>query len=422
MKKITGLLILLLCLSGCNIRNEKTIETFSELKGLNIQNQIGIKIEKENPIDIIIKSMTIEEKVAQLFIVDLYTYLNETNITDMSDILSNKLNTYPVGGVILFSENLIDQAQIIELNGNMQKTSKLPLWISVDEEGGRVSRLGSNPTIGMTYIPSATIIGNTGDSNYAYLVGEILGSELNALGFNMDYAPIGDINTNPNNPVIGDRAFSSDEKIVAEMVAQELKGLQENNVAAIVKHFPGHGDTAFDTHRGKVTVDHDINRLKTVELIPFQRAIEEGTLGIMVAHINLPNVTYDERPASLSSIILTGLLREEMGFEGLIITDALNMGAIKEQYTAQEASLEALKAGADVLLMPENFELAYEGVLLAIINGELSEERLDASVRRIIGAKLDLGLFDENNTRQPLSIIGSEEHKSVIEEIMQRGY
>lgn len=423
MKKIMVFSILLLYLTGCSNGNEPILETFSKINGeFTIQNQIGISLKEEQLIDEILNDMTLEEKVAQLFIVDIDTYINMTDVTDMSEALMNKINTHPVGGVIMFSKNIVDQTQIVKLNEEMQSISKIPLWISVDEEGGRVSRLGNNPQVGMTIIPSAQIIGNTLEPYRAYQIGKILGSELNALGFNMDFAPIGDINTNPNNPVIGDRSFSADPTLVADMVIQEVKGLQENDVAAVVKHFPGHGDTALDTHTGIVTVEHDITRLRNVELIPFQSAIQQGTLGIMVAHINLPNVTYDERPASLSPIIITGLLREEMEFKGLIITDALNMGAIKDQYTAKEASLEAFKAGVDILLMPEDFELAYEGVLLAIMNGDITQERLDASVRRILQAKLDLGLFDENMTRQPLSTIGSTEHNDVINEIMQRGY
>lgn len=421
MKKIIGLFILLFCLIGCTGEAEKSVNVFSSIKGLEAYSHIGIKSIKEDPVDAILKTMTMEEKVAQLFIVDLDTYLNEGNVTNISDTLSTKLKTYPIGGIILFSNNIKDQAQIIKLNEDIQKECKWPLWISVDEEGGRVSRLAKNSLVEMTMIPSAAVIGNTKEVRYAYSVGEILGKELNALGFNMNFAPVADINTNPNNPVIGDRAFSDEPNIVADMVVQELKGLQDNHVAAVVKHFPGHGDTTYDTHNGKVVVDHDIKRLKETELIPFQRAIEERVLGIMVAHINLPNVTFDERPASLSPIILTGLLREEMSFKGLIITDALNMGAIKEQYTPKEAALEAFEAGADILLMPEDFNLAYEGVLYSLKSGEITEERLDISVKRIIQAKMDLGLFDENTTREPQTIVGSEEHKSISEEIMQRG-
>lgn len=434
MKKILALTLMMLLMVGCTGNKQSLkdkVEALHTLTESTDSTQQEVKEPEKEPekeevpalegqtVESLMKNMTIEEKVAQLFIVDFYSYNQSTEVIEMSSGLENRLEAYPVGGVIFFSKNIINRQQVTGLIDGLQQSTHLPLFISVDEEGGLVSRLQKNPEMGMTVMPSASVIGSTKNSENAYQVGQILGQELNALGFNMDFAPVADVNTNLNNPVIGDRAFSSDPIIVGDMVVQEAEGLKAQKVAAVAKHFPGHGDTSTDTHSGAVFVEHDRQRLNEIELVPFQKAIEHNISTIMVAHIALPNVTGTDEPASLSHEIITKILREELHFKGLVITDALNMGAIAQLYHSDEACVKALQAGVDLLLMPEDFELGYNGVLKAVSDGTLSEERIDESVKRILTAKMSLGLFNSDTRRQPLSIIGSQEHLDLIKAIIQ---
>lgn len=373
--------------------------------------------ETPESVEILMNSMTLEEKIAQLFIVDLFTYTGRDAVTEVDNQLRILLSEQPVGGVIFFSNNITDVEQVTSMISDLQSSSKVPLWISVDEEGGIVARLQRNPNIGMTKIPSASVIGGTMDPTNAYNVGYVIGRELNALGFNMDFAPVADVNTNPNNPIIGDRAFSSDPDIVALMVLGVSSGLLEQNVVPVIKHFPGHGDTSTDTHTGAVYVEHDKERLNSIELVPFQHAINADFPCIMAAHISLPNITGNDIPASLNSQILTDLLREEMGFSGIIITDALNMGAVSPNYEADEACIEAILAGVDILLMPQDYKKAYYGVLNAVLEGRISQERIDESVRRILELKMKMNFFEPE--KLPLDVIGSQEHYDLIEAISE---
>lgn len=357
-------------------------------KGKHLEVQDGIDVGK------IIDSLSLEEKVAQLFVVDFYTFNNNQDITEMTDSLKEKIQTYPIGGFIYFSNNVVNREQVINLNHELQRNSYIPLFIAVDEEGGTVRRLGNNPAMNMTDIPTASVIGEAKDLDYAYDIGTILGEELKVLGFNMDFAPIADINTNPDNPVIGDRAYGNQPQLVSDMVVSVINGLQDQNIAAVAKHFPGHGDTSFDTHTGDVYVEHDIVRLREAELIPFQNAVENNVTGIMVAHIILPRVTGNDDPATLSSEIINDILREELGFEGLVFTDSFIMKAISKRYSPDEACIKALNAGVDIIVMPSDFEVAYEGVIEAVVNGDISMERINKSVKRILEAKMKLGLIE----------------------------
>lgn len=385
MKKLLSILFLIIFITGCSFYSDMPNEV-PDRNGLDKENNEDNEDENELeklPEEELLEGMSLEEKVAQLFIVDIATFVNDSNL----------MEAYPVGGFIFFSPNIIERTQIINLVNSIQQTSKIPYFISVDEEGGRVSRLGNNSEIGITKIPTAASIGSTLDYEYAYNTFSILGKELKILGFNMDFAPVADINTNPNNPVIGDRAFSSDPLIVASMVAQAINALQEQGVASVVKHFPGHGDTLSDTHTETTVVEHGKERLNEVELVPFYKAIQENVAGIMVAHINLPNITTNNIPASLSKEIISDLLRNEMNYNGLVITDALNMKAITQKYNSEEASVQAILSGVDILLMPEDFELAYNGIIDSVKNNIISEERINDSVKRILKAKIKLNII-----------------------------
>lgn len=369
---------------------------------------------KQAAIDAMMADMTTEEMVGQVFMLACRIDAGGDPVLKASQGFTAMIQSYAMGGVILFAENAGTVSQTASLISDMQKESAIPLFIAVDEEGGRISRVASNDAMGGTVFPPMAHVGATGDTDLAYAVGQVIGEELSAMGFNMDMAPVADVNTNPQNQVIGDRAFSSDPQTAAGMVAAFTEGLQSTGVAAVLKHFPGHGDTSADTHKGTVSVSHDIERLRSVELVPFAAGIDAGAIGVMSAHIQAPNVTGNDKPATLSPELLTGLLRVEMGYEGLIITDALEMKAVSGVYESAEACVMAFLAGADILLMPASAKEGYQGVLAAVRDGTIAKEKLQASVRRILSAKYDMGLFFPNESpADPEEVLGSYAHRAV---------
>ena len=303
-------------------------------------------------------------------------------------------NAYPVGGIIYFSQNLIGPEQTRTMLMNTQsyarERSGFPVFLSVDEEGGTVARVGSKPAFGVPVFGNMSDVGSRGDEQEAYEIGSEIGAYLSSLGFNMDAAPDTDVLTNPANEVVRYRSFGSDPALVSRMAAAELRGLNDQGIIGMYKHFPGHGGTTADSHEGYVYVEENLDQLKSQALVPFQNGIDDGVRVIMVSHIACPNVTGDNTPATLSKTLITDLLREEMGFDGMVITDALNMGAITEQYTADQAAVNAVLAGADMLLMPADFQTAYQGILNAVAEGTLTEERINDSVRRILEIKAEM--------------------------------
>lgn len=342
----------------------------------------------------VVSGMTLEEKTAQLFMItpDALTGFDGVNIA--GETSKNAYSEFPVGGLIYMSKNLQDTDQtkdmLSKMNAIAQERTGLPLLLGVDEEGGSVARIASNSTFNVTNVGDMSAIGATGDSQNAYQAGVTIGSYLKNLGFNVDFAPVADVLTNPENSLIGNRSFGSDSQLVADMVTSELQGLSEQGIYGAVKHFPGHGGTSGDSHDGAVTLEKTLEEMAQTELVPFQHAIDSGASMILVAHISLPNVTGDNTPASLSSRIVTDLLRSQMGFEGVIVTDALNMGAITSSYTADQAAVAAVNAGADILLMPQDFKTAYQGLLDAVNGGTVSEERINESAARIVRLKLKM--------------------------------
>ena len=363
--------------------------------------------------------MTVEEMVGQLFIAACRRDAANDPVLTASQGFGDRVAAYRPGGVILFAENIGTVDQTAALIADLQQGSAVPLFVSVDEEGGRVSRIGANPAMGATEFPPMALVGAAGDPDLARSVGVVIGEELYALGFNMDFAPVADIFTNPQNTVIGDRAFSGDPQAAGEMVAAFVGGMQSAGVAAVIKHFPGHGDTVADTHQGTVSVSHDLIRLREVEFIPFRAGIGAGSMGVMSAHIEVPNVTGDDTPSTLSHQMLTDILRGELGFAGLVITDALEMKAISGVYGSGEACVRAFLAGADLLLMPLSMEEGYQGVLAAVQDGVIGEERLRDSVVRILSAKYDLGLFTKGPRLDPHAVLGSEAHLAVARAVAE---
>ena len=348
----------------------------------------------QNRINEIISGMTLEEKAAQLFMITPEALTGMDPVTAAGETTRKALEEYPVGGIIYFRKNLVNPEQVRTMTANIQtyamERTGLPLLLSVDEEGGSVTRFGNNPGFDFDASADMKAIGESGDPQQAYELGERLGSFLYDLGINMDNAPDADVLSNPQNTVVRDRSFGSDCEVVSEMALAELRGLESQGVIGMLKHFPGHGATAGDTHEGYAYTDASLEEMKANELVPFADGIEAGVDVIMVGHISCPKVTGDDLPASLSEKMTTQILRQEMGYDGFLITDAMNMGAVSENYSSSEAAVAAIRAGIDMILMPQDFQQAYEGILNAVESGELTEERIDESLRRITALKLKI--------------------------------
>lgn len=346
----------------------------------------------------ILADMTLEEKIWQMFVVDIDQLAGRYSVTKSGTKVKDAIKSKPVGGVICFSDNLIDRVQTDAMIRKIQGYAEIPLFISVDEEGGVVTRLGGRSDFGVTDFGKMYDVGEAGDITKAYEVGATLGEQLRELGFNLDFAPVADIWTNPDNLVIGKRAFGSEPNEVANMVSSCVRGFMNQNVLCTLKHFPGYGDTVGDSHDGSVSCKKTLEELWDCELVPFRSGIEAGAPVVMIGHINLPNVAgAEDVPASLSGTIISDLLRDQMGFEGLIITDAMSMGAITAHYRSDEAARLAIQAGVDLILMPDDMDAAFKGILDAVASGEISGERIDESVLRILETKLRYGIIPESN-------------------------
>lgn len=406
MKKLIPILLSLLLLSGCARPPEDpaattvpSTETASPTETTEIPHPEETTMPAEvteptlqpDPLDTLLARLTLRQKVGQLFIAAPEQLTGGEAVTSMSGSLASKLAEYPLGGIILFSQNIRDPEQLLALNRALKQTCALPPFLAVDEEGGAVARLAGNYAFDLPVYESAGAVGASGDPADAYAMGLAIGCYLNEYGFNLDFAPVADVNTNPDNPVIGDRAFSSDPHTAAQMAAAFAEGLGEYGICATYKHFPGHGDTAEDSHLGLAVSRHSRQTLENREWIPFREAT--ATDFIMIAHVALPEITGDMTPATLSRQIVSGILREDLGFEGLIVTDAMNMGAIADTYGSGEAAVAAFTAGCDIVLMPENLEETFCAVLAALEDGTLTTDWLDATVRRILSFKQARGIL-----------------------------
>lgn len=395
--------IFLLTTSGCSVYKA---ENYKEPSGSNKNDIIDNKKEKELSEEEILNQkakeimtdMTLEQKIGQLFIVNLEDVNNGLESMVFTESIKENINKYNVGGIILFQNNIKDREQVKLLINNIQDNSNIPLFISVDEEGGIVSRLSDIPSIGVTKFENMADIGEKKDYNRAYAVGSTIGKEIHELGFNLDFAPVADVITNTNNTEIGRRAFGSNPEVVANMVKEVVKGLQENNVSATLKHFPGHGGSEANSHNEFSYTPQTLEGMRKTEFLPFISGIEEDVDFIMISHISAPNVTGDNTPSSLSKTIITDLLRKELGYENIVTTDALNMKAISNYYSPKDAAIMAINAGADVLLMTPDFQNVYDNLLECVKNGTISEERINKSVERILKVKIKRNIISNYKT------------------------
>ena len=351
-----------------------------------------------------LRKMTLREKVGQLFYVrpeclDTTIHFNlpsgiDSSADDITKIRLQAVNEtmkgvnekYPVGGIILYAHNIEDEAQLAAFIPQIRALNGSPL-LCIDEEGGRVARIGRNPNFNVETFISMDSIGKTGDPKNAYYCGNTIGTYLKKYGFDIDFAPVADVNTNPENIVIGARAFSGDPAVAAPMVTSYLQGLKDAGVTGCMKHFPGHGDTKADTHYGYAQSQKTWAEMLSCEMVTFKAGIQWGCQLIMTAHIGTPNVTGSEIPSTMSSLILQDKLRGELGYWNVIITDAMEMGAITQQYTCAEATVGCILAGVDIVLGPQNFVQAFDAVIDAVEKGVITEERLNQSVRRILTLK-----------------------------------
>ena len=334
--------------------------------------------------DSCIAEMSLENKVAGLFMVTPEALTGVDTVIQAGDTTKQKLSEYPVGGLVYFSKNIKSADQLKEMLDTTRNTMIYPVFLAVDEEGGSVSRVagaGLADDVG-----DMSEIGSTCDPEKAKEAGTAIGTYLSQFGFNVDFAPVADV-VSAENAVIGNRSFGSDPNVVGTMVAAEVQGLQESGVSACLKHFPGIGDTTTDTHDEKTVSEKTLEDMQQTDLPAFQSGIDAGADFVMVSHMSLPNVIGDDTPCSLSGAVISDLLRNQLGYNGIVITDALDMSAITDSYSSAEAAVKAIEAGADMLLMPENFEEAYQGLLEAVQNGTISEDRINESLKRIYRVK-----------------------------------
>ena len=356
-----------------------------------------------------VNEMTIDEKIGQLLIVGIDGY----NIDEKTIKMIQK---YHIGGFILFNRNIQDANQTISLINSLKETNEsndIPLFISLDEEGGRVTRLPHE----FIKTPSSKKIGKKDDEIFTYEIGKTIGRNVKSLGFNLDFAPVLDIFSNPNNTVIGDRAFGTNPKIVWKHGIQLMNGIKSENIIPVIKHFPGHGDTTVDSHEDLPFIDKNLGQIENFELIPFKKAIEKGAEVIMVSHIMLPNID-EANPATLSEKIINNILREELGFDGVIITDDMTMGAIVKNYDIGDASVKSLKAGSDIILVChdyENYIKVINAIKDAVDNGEISLDCINQKVYRILKLKEKYNIEDRRIDSIDVEEL-NKETRSVLDE------
>ncbi len=353
-------------------------------------------------VDELLESMTLEEKIGQMLIINI-------DSDTFDEELKKYLDEVKPGGVILMKPNFTTYEQTRNLVRDLKNSSEIPFIVSVDQEGGRVQRLQYLTDVSPVFVPDMFSLGKMNDSDLAYEVGTVIAEELRTLGINMDFAPVLDIYSNKENKVIGNRSLGDNVNTVSKLALRVAEGLKDNGVIPVFKHFPGHGDTSTDSHVSLPIINKTYEEAEKLEFVPFKKAIESGAKVIMTGHISFPNITGDNTPATLSKVLVTDVLKKKLGFKGLVITDALNMKALTNNYSNEEIILKAVKAGNDILLMPVDVRLAVE-----VIKNSVSEDRINSSVRKILEFKYKhLKIDNELNS----SYLGSEKHKNIIDKI-----
>ncbi|MCM3171879.1 glycoside hydrolase family 3 N-terminal domain-containing protein [Paenibacillus sp. MER 99-2] len=395
-----------------------------------------IRFEREQAIqaqdwDKLISYMTLSEQVGQMLMPDIRQW-NGKVTTTVHEGLKRNIHDQDLGGLILFDKNIVDARQVATFTHDLQaEAGDIPLFLGIDQEGGVIKRIP-----GGTNLPGQMALGATGNTALAESAAQLTGEELKALGIQVNFAPVLDINSNPDNPIIGIRSFGSNADLVTRLGLAMIKGLKESGVIAAVKHFPGHGDTAVDSHLGMPVLTHQRERLDAVELKPFREAINNGVDMIMTAHIAFPAIDNEQMtslkdgqkvpvPATLSKKVLTGLLRDELGYDGLIISDAFTMKGIAEHFGENKAVERAVSAGVDIILMPQDSAAAHQTLLNAVMKGTIPKETIEASVTRILEAKSQYGLFERSQSlsvklAQLNRVIGSDQHRVVERDIAEK--
>ena len=414
---LVGVLITLVMIAGTSVAGSA---------GPNTGGSASVDIDRK------ISNMSLKEKVGQMFVP--YVYGESANTTNPADVAANQemygvnnaegvIRKYKPGGIIYFawSNNVNNPAQIANLSNGIQSSalaqrSKIPMLISTDQEQGVVVRVNEPAT----QFPGSMALGASRSTEHARTAATITGQELKAMGINQNFAPDADVNVNAQNPVIGVRSFGSNPGLASDMVSAQVAGYQGGaGISSTAKHFPGHGDTAVDSHYGLPIINHSREELNQIDLPPFQAAIDSNIDAIMTAHIVVPALDPSGRPATLSKSILTGLLRQEMGFKGVIVTDALTMEGVRQQFGDARVPVEAIKVGADMMLMPPDMDAAYGGVLDAVRSGEIKEKRIDASVHRILALKAKRGVFQNPYVDEGAvnSTVGTSQNKAAAGDI-----
>lgn len=383
----------------------------------------------------LLREMTLEEKVGQLFVTYAYGRTADTpdpvNREEFGvDTPAQVVQKYHLGGIIHFtwSNSLYDPKQIAELSNGLQTAAtssgaQVPLLISTDQEQGQVTRI----TEPVTQLPGNMALGAGRSPQDAERAAAITGQELRAMGLNMNFAPSGDVNVNPANPVIGVRSFSSDPTLAAQFTAAQVRGYEDTQtagegVSASVKHFPGHGDTNTDSHTALPVIEHDRQQWEQLDAPPFKEAIAANTDSVMSAHIVVPKLDDSGQPATLAPKVLTGMLRQELGYQGVVFTDSLQMEGVRQQHPDSEIPVLALQAGADVMLMPQNLQVAIDGVIAAVRDGRLTEQRIDESVSRVLKLKEGRGVLANPfvDVSKVDSIVGNQQHLADAQRITDR--
>lgn len=355
-----------------------------------------------DPIEDQIDKLTTAEKIGQLVLVGMEGTKPDEHTQEL-------LDKYHVGGFIFYKDNIKNSKQALTLFNELKEANAanpVPLFMSIDEEGGRVSRMPAE----FSKMPTASAIGKTGEAEAAKKAYSIIGQALSGFGLNLDFAPVLDVHSNPDNPVIGDRAFGTTPELVGKMGLAAMEGLSGTGVIPVVKHFPGHGDTSVDSHLGLPVVEHDLDRLRDFELKPFADAIASGADMVMIAHILLPKLD-NEHPASFSSAVINDLLRKEMGYQGVIISDDMTMGAIKENYAVEQAAVEFITAGGNIVLVGHGYDqetAVIKAITRAVEDGSISEAMLDERVYPILKLKLKYGLTQDPSQGPDVKTINAE--------------